>query len=72
MDEKKDVNKETPEESSKKEKNSEEKILEKKKLPEIILPILPSDNDSLDAEMSEIFEEDSVKHQHGGTEPESD
>ncbi|HEY5649595.1 MAG TPA: hypothetical protein VIU33_08850 [Nitrospiria bacterium] len=53
-------------------KKPEEEESKAKKKPELILPIVPDDSESLEAEMSEIFEEDSVKHQHGGTEPESD
>ena len=45
---------------------------EKKKPTLIPLTVLPSDNDSIDDEMSALFEEDSVKHQHGSAEPERD
>ena len=46
---------------------------EAKKKPTMIpLTVLPSDNDSIDDEMAALFEEDSVKHQHGDAEPEGD
>lgn len=72
MDEKKNVEKDTTKEVSKDDPKAEEKKLKKKNLSELVLPILPNESESLDAEMSEIFEEDSVKHQHGGEFPESD
>ena len=45
---------------------------EKKKPIDISFPILPSDDETLDDEMRDAFEEDSVKHRHGETEPERD
>jgi hypothetical protein len=44
----------------------------KKKIIQIALPVIPSDEGTLDDEMSEMFEEDSVKHKHGSAEPERD
>jgi len=44
----------------------------KKKTIQIALPVIPSDDGTLDDEMSEMFEEDSVKHKHGSAEPERD
>jgi hypothetical protein len=44
----------------------------KKKTIQIALPVIPSDEGTLDDEMSKMFEEDSVKHKHGSAEPERD
>jgi len=48
-----------------------------KKKPEnkpiaIPLPIVPNDETTMDDEMSDLFNEDKVKHEHGHTEPERD
>ncbi len=45
---------------------------EKKKPIKIPLPVLPSDDSSLDDEMNELFNEDKVTHKHGTSEPERD
>jgi hypothetical protein len=39
---------------------------------EIPLVSVPNDRDMIADEMAELFEEDKVTHQHGGTEPEAD
>ncbi len=39
---------------------------------EIPLVSVPNDRDMIAEEMAELFEEDQVTHQHGGTEPEAD
>jgi len=44
----------------------------KKKAINIPLPIVPNDEGSVDEEMNELFNEDKVKHKHGGAEPERD
>ncbi|MBI3595668.1 MAG: hypothetical protein HY203_00775 [Nitrospirae bacterium] len=44
----------------------------KNKPIDIPLPILPNDEKTLDDEMSDLFNEDKVKHEHGHTEPERD
>ncbi|MBI3609737.1 MAG: hypothetical protein HY204_03435 [Nitrospirae bacterium] len=54
------------------EKQDQPKKEEKKKPIHIVLPVLPSDEGTLDDEMNELFEEDKVKHKHGQTEPERD
>jgi hypothetical protein len=38
----------------------------------IPLNIIPNDESTLDDEMSDLFNEDKVKHEHGHTEPERD
>jgi hypothetical protein len=38
----------------------------------IPLPIVTNDETTLDDEMSDLFNEDKVKHEHGHTEPERD
>lgn len=44
----------------------------KPKSIEIPLPIVPNDEPTMEDEMSELFNEDKVKHKHGRTEPERD
>lgn len=44
----------------------------KKKAFNIPLPIVPNDESTVDEEMNELFNEDKVKHKHGGAEPERD
>lgn len=44
----------------------------KKPSKEIPLVSVPNDRDLIADEMAELFEEDKVTHQHGGTEPEAD
>ncbi len=39
---------------------------------EIPIVSVPNDRDMIAEEMAELFEEDQVTHQHGGTEPEGD
>ena len=39
---------------------------------EISVVSLPHDNDVMAQEMAELFDEDRVTHQHGGSEPEKD
>jgi hypothetical protein len=39
---------------------------------EIPLVSVPNDRDMIAEEMADLFEEDKVTHQHGGTEPEAD
>jgi len=39
---------------------------------EIPLVSVPNDRDMIADEMADLFEEDKVKHHHGGTEPEAD
>ena len=39
---------------------------------EISVVSLPHDNDVMEQEMAELFDEDRVTHQHGGSEPEKD
>ncbi len=39
---------------------------------ELSVVSLPHDNDVMAQEMSELFDEDRVTHQHGGSEPEKD
>lgn len=39
---------------------------------EIPLVSVPNDRDLIAEEMAELFEEDQVTHQHGGTEPEGE
>ena len=39
---------------------------------ELSVVSLPHDNDVMAQEMAELFEEDRVTHQHGGSEPEKD
>ena len=39
---------------------------------EIPLISVPNDRDMIADEMAELFEEDTVTHQHGNSEPESD
>lgn len=38
----------------------------------IPLNIIPNDDSTMDDEMSDLFNEDKVKHEHGNTEPERD
>ena len=44
----------------------------KRKVFNIPIPVLPSDEGSMDDEMNELFNEDKVEHKHGKTEPERD
>jgi len=53
-------------------KESEGRDPKKKKSIQIELPVIPSDEKTMDEEMSDLFDEDRVKHKHGGTEPERD
>jgi len=39
---------------------------------ELSVVTLPHDNDVMAQEMAELFDEDRVTHQHGGSEPEKD
>jgi hypothetical protein len=39
---------------------------------ELPLVSVPNDRDMIAEEMADLFEEDKVTHQHGGTEPEAD
>lgn len=39
---------------------------------EIPLVSVPNDRDMIAEEMAELFEEDTVSHQHGSSEPEAD
>ena len=39
---------------------------------ELSVVSLPHDNDVMAQEMAELFDEDRVTHQHGGSEPEKD
>ena len=39
---------------------------------ELSVVSLPHDNDIMAQEMAELFDEDRVTHQHGGSEPEKD
>ena len=39
---------------------------------EIPLVSVPNDRDMIAEEMADLFDEDKVTHQHGGTEPEAD
>lgn len=39
---------------------------------EIPLVSVPNDRDMIAEEMADLFEEDKVRHRHGGTEPEAD
>ncbi len=41
-----------------------------KRRKELPLISVPGDEDIVAEEMAELFDEDSVSHQHGGTEPE--
>lgn len=59
-------------ESKQHKKPDQSKEKEKKKPINISLPVLPSDESTLDDEMAELFNEDKVTHQHGRTEPERD
>lgn len=43
-----------------------------KRKKEINLVSVPSDDDTMDEEMAELFEEDEVSHQHGDSHPEAD
>lgn len=52
------------------EKSKEPKPPKKKK--EIVIVPHPSEDEDISGEMSEMFEEEEVKHQHGRTEPEAD
>jgi hypothetical protein len=59
--------------TSKPENGSDPKKAEpKKKGISIPLTVLPSDEETADDEMNEMFNEDKVKHKHGGAEPERD
>ena len=49
--------------------NPEEEPKTRKEIP---LISVPNDRDMIAEEMAELFEEDTVTHQHGSTEPESD
>jgi hypothetical protein len=61
---------------SKESKHHKEKDSSKKKSKtkpvNIPLTIVPSDETTMDDEMSDLFNEDKVKHEHGHTEPERD
>lgn len=59
-----------PESKKKKKKDASEP--KGKTLIKIPLPIVPSDEKSLDEEMTDLFDEDRVTHRHGGSEPERD
>lgn len=73
-EEKKDQPKQKKEAEAKEEKTkkSEIKKIEEKKPAVFSLPMVPDDSEIIANEMQEMFEEDEVKHQHGGTEPERD
>ena len=47
---------------------------EKKKPVRIEIPLIstPKDDEEMEREMEELFNEEKVKHRHGGTEPERD
>ena len=45
---------------------------ESKPRKEIPLVSVPNDRDMIAEEMADLFEEDKVRHRHGGTEPEAD
>lgn len=45
---------------------------EPKPRKEIPLVSVPNDRDMIAEEMADLFEEDKVRHRHGGTEPEAD
>ena len=49
--------------------SSEDQPKQKKQLPMVSVP---DDADLMAEEMQELFDEDRVTHQHGGTEPEAD
>ena len=49
--------------------SSEDQPKPKKQLPMVSVP---DDADLMAEEMQELFDEDRVTHQHGGTEPEAD
>jgi len=53
-------------------KSDPKKTDPKKKAINIPLTVLPSDEGTADDEMNELFNEDKVKHKHGGSEPERD
>lgn len=50
----------------------EPKIPAPKVKKELSVVTLPHDNDVMAQEMAELFDEDRVTHQHGGSEPEKD
>ncbi len=55
--------------------NSEDKdpkAEEPKAKKELSVVSLPHDNDVMAQEMADLFDEDRVTHQHGGSEPEKD
>ena len=64
------------EDRSQKQKDAETHDSDKGTKPtkKIIIPLIstPSDQENLEEEMEELFNEDKVTHQHGGTEPERD
>ena len=45
---------------------------EPKPRKEIPLVSVPNDRDMIAQEMADLFDEDKVRHKHGGTEPEAD
>ncbi|HET6464712.1 MAG TPA: hypothetical protein VFH55_03775 [Nitrospiria bacterium] len=55
-----------------KETDSSTKKKSKTKPINIPLTIVPNDETTMDDEMSDLFNEDKVKHEHGHTEPERD
>ena len=67
-------------EDAKKSEGSEDSVAEdnasKARSPkikkELSVVSLPHDNDVIAQEMAELFDEDRVTHQHGGSEPEKD
>ncbi len=64
--------KDTKDEIKDEKKKEEIKKIEEKKPAAFSFPMVSDDSEILAREMEEMFEEDEVKHQHGGTEPEKE
>ncbi|MCI0529732.1 MAG: hypothetical protein L0Y56_20005 [Nitrospira sp.] len=57
-----------------KESKEKKSVPPEEKKKQIHIPLIPilDDSQELDEEMQKAFEEDQVRHKHGGTEPERD